>query len=223
MKTSTIGTFAALIFALTASAGCAMHDELPVDKTEARSMPLSEWAEDYCLTNGWYEDGECDSFCPTSDDACGGEDPSACECGPAPAIGYVCDDGSAASTVCVDLDDGTCELQFDCGEMDLCSAEDCGPAPGAAPQCDDGSTGTYECQATPEGCGYVLSCGGSDGGTGGGDDGGADGCVDAHPTCEPEECGPAPAIARVCDDGDTADRVCHRSEDGECHWDHVCE
>jgi hypothetical protein len=46
------------------------------------------------------------------------------------------------------------------------------------------------------------------------------GCGPAE--CLPDECGPLPAIARICPDGSTGVPMCARTLDGTCGWDFVC-
>jgi hypothetical protein len=130
----------------------------------------------------------------------------------------MCDDGSTGSYECESTPNG-CGYVLVCGgggDGETCTLEACGRVPEAAPRCDDGSLGEYECQSTAYGCGYELVCGDQ----GGGSDGGTDGQTDA---CDADACGPAPAIARICDDGSTADQVCQPNEDGECAWAYPCE
>ncbi len=92
-----------------------------VTKAQARALPTEQWPEDWCATQGWYGDGECDDFCPQPDSDCGQV------CGPiengACPAGQVCDIqscGVGATGVCV-------------GQPDVCADEALQPVCG----CDD--------------------------------------------------------------------------------------
>lgn len=58
------------------------RDKLGAGASAGRDIPADHWG-DPCLDNGWYGDGECDTFCPLADEDC--DDGSFCAaalCGP---------------------------------------------------------------------------------------------------------------------------------------------
>lgn len=131
--------------------------------------------------------------------------------------------------------------------LTVCAATDCGPEPGVSTTiCPDGSKGgfTGRCvkAAGSTTCGWeIKSCGGdpactppppvtcADGtvtvsGCGRDSSGdcvcGGTGCPDG---CTSMECGPVPALARVCPDGSIGKWVCDKSgSTGTCGWSDVC-
>jgi hypothetical protein len=147
------------------------------------------------------------------------ECPTACDCGPLPAIARICPDGSTGTPVCRDRTDGMCAWEHECGGgTTSCTPDECGPDPGAPSMvCADGTVAGPMCERnTATGvCGWIVTscpedpCDPATGMT----------CVE----CPADSCGPAPAIAAICPDGTTADMVCGPSSDTTmCDWRFVC-
>jgi peptidyl-dipeptidase A len=51
-------------------AGCEDVPSTGIDKHQARETDPGSWSTDYCASEGWYGDGECDEFCPSPDGDC---------------------------------------------------------------------------------------------------------------------------------------------------------
>jgi phosphatidylserine/phosphatidylglycerophosphate/cardiolipin synthase-like enzyme len=112
-----VGLASGLVFAAGLS-GCLPNTEQveqPLSKEDVSDLGKADWLVDYCEINGWYGDGECDTFCPQMDEDCaqnscvaaGGtcvEDPAA-ECD----RGYV---GEARFYSCGALNTAVCCLPY---------------------------------------------------------------------------------------------------------------
>ena len=163
-----------------------------------------------------------------ADGTCGWEIrecPMPCDCGPAPAIARICDDGSSGVMNCEVRSDGTCRWAFDCPTVTACTPEECAPAPGAPSMiCADGSVAGPMCvRISPDACGWIFTTCPCDASSG----------MTCPPTCEPSSgadcppcdatsCGPAPGALPRCSDGSSALVSCGPSADGTCGWSFSC-
>jgi hypothetical protein len=56
---------------LVGSMGCTNHENpTSITKDDVKKSSKADWSEDYCLTQSWYWDGICDTFCLSNDPDC---------------------------------------------------------------------------------------------------------------------------------------------------------
>ena len=188
---------------LLVCAACVTPDD-SISKDDARSMPLDQWDEDYCASQGWYGDAVCDTFCPEDDEDCS-DDSLECgvdDCEVLPAIAQLCPDGTSVGASCGMTEDGVCGAVFVCPEPEEC---ECDSLPAIAQECEDGTYVGATCGRVEDGtCGAVFDCPGP---------------------VDPDECvcETLPAIAKVCEDGTHVGATCGRLDDGECGAVFLCE
>jgi ZU5 domain-containing protein len=124
------------------------------------------------------DDGSCGwevNWCPA---AC-----QASDCGPAPALGLICPDGTTASAVCTRLRDGQCGWDLHCGD---CTT----PTPGTAGSSSGSNGGTTcsdpnMCSTPPAGGSGGTGSGGTGSGSAGGGSGGGTVCDTDGNCCDP--------------------------------------
>lgn len=156
------------------------------------------WCDDLCVVFG-----DC---CSDKIDVCEAETCEPIECGPKPLFLELCSDGSTAGVGdCVSDEAGECGWEItECPEPEPgegpCTDLECGPSP-LVLDCDGNISHAADCERDDEGfCGWVI-----------------DECEDE--TCAPEDCGPKPEIAKLCDDGTAVGAdLCMEVEEGNCGW-----
>jgi len=99
-----------------------------LSKDEARKIGKADWPEDHCGSSEWYDDGECDDFCPSPDPDCH-EGAGGCGDDDSCRYGEVCD-----IHACEENASGRCADRDDCN-------------PGSGPVCGcDGTTYDNDCE-----------------------------------------------------------------------------
>ncbi len=58
---------------LLLNSGCSSGQDLVISKVQVGQFDDDQWLEDYCQTQGWYQDGVCDGFCPLPEPDCSEE------------------------------------------------------------------------------------------------------------------------------------------------------
>lgn len=112
--------------------GCADPEIEGMSKDEVSGIGKADWPIDWCEINGWYDDGECDAWCPETDPDCiEGEEPVTME-GLAPGCFVNVDADAAGNNALLEMaltdeegTDGVVDGRYERRLLRLCTAPGC--------------------------------------------------------------------------------------------------
>jgi hypothetical protein len=219
MKTKTLITCLSVSLTMIFAASCGEDEGTPapgessVSKLEAAAQGgKSDRGVDFCEANGWYGDGECDTFCPKADTDCDGayEPCGTLSCGETCTL-CAPGDKNCIETAVVKMcqDDGTCGATTPtCGATDepydSCGGKTCGDY---CTICDPADTDCFE-TAVVKYCQADGSCGATEA---------VCEVTEPYDSCGGKTCGDT---CTICDPADTdcfetaVVKYCHA--DGSC-------